>query len=158
MTGFGRELPENIAKCKKTYELIKTASKQFNYEITTAAFSAIDDGAWVEPHVGYDGYCDHVLRCHLGLKIPKEHHKCSMRVGNEHRSWEYGKHIIFDDFLTHEVWNYSGETRIVLLYDIKYMKKDYLLNKNRNNKLEDLLKPSYTPFLQNLMTHYDGKK
>jgi aspartyl/asparaginyl beta-hydroxylase (cupin superfamily) len=40
-----------------------------------------------------------------------------MRVGNEIRSWEEGKCLIFDDTVEHEVWHRGVSPRAVLLVD-----------------------------------------
>jgi aspartate beta-hydroxylase len=41
-----------------------------------------------------------------------------IRVGDEIRTWETGKCIVFDDSFEHEVWNRSKITRIVLIVDV----------------------------------------
>jgi len=46
-TGFGREIPNNIAKCPKTFAIIETVKEKFGFDILTAAFSAIDHDTWV---------------------------------------------------------------------------------------------------------------
>jgi beta-hydroxylase len=46
------------------------------------------------PHRGpYAG----ILRCHVGIKIPKRSEGCRIRVGDTWRHWEKGKVLIFDD-------------------------------------------------------------
>ena len=41
-----------------------------------------------------------------------------MRVGKETRRWQQGCAIVFDDLYEHEVWNRTGENRIVLIVDL----------------------------------------
>ena len=69
------------------------------------------EGTKITPHTGCS---NKVLRCHLGLNIPDN---CAIRVGNQTKSWQQGKCLIFDDTLEHEAWNLSTSDRIVLLID-----------------------------------------
>jgi aspartyl/asparaginyl beta-hydroxylase (cupin superfamily) len=85
----------------------------------------------------------------LGLITPKE---CFLRVGKEKKSWEKGKVLIFDDFMTHEAWNSSDQTRIILLLDFQFDK--YGLNPDTETDfftdgLKDLLNDIDTGKLQN---------
>ena len=43
---------------------------------------------------------------------------CRLRVGNEVRTWEPGKALIFDDSIEHEAWNDGSETRVVMIFEI----------------------------------------
>jgi beta-hydroxylase len=81
--------------------------------LSTAGFSSLAPGTHIAPHTGYP---DGLLRCHLGLIVPKG---CGIRVGTETRYWEEGKCLIFDDTLEHEAWNKGSSTRVVLLVDFK---------------------------------------
>ena len=58
-----------------------------------------------------------ILRCHLGLQIPKTPEKCRMRVGDQTCVWQEGELFVFDDTYEHEVWNDTDEERVVLLFD-----------------------------------------
>jgi aspartate beta-hydroxylase len=51
------------------------------------------------------------LKLHLGLVVPQP---VRMRIGAETRSWAAGKVNFLDDSFEHEVWNDSGEERVVL--------------------------------------------
>lgn len=77
-----------------------------------ALFSVLDPGTHILPHCGPS---NHRLRLHLGLVIPQP---CSIRVGEETRTWEEGKVLVLDDAFEHEVRNDSSEQRIVLLVDV----------------------------------------
>ena len=56
------------------------------------------------------------LICHLPIIVPEN---CgALRVGNQTRTWQEGKALIFDDSVEHEAWNNSNEERVVLLFDI----------------------------------------
>ncbi len=56
------------------------------------------------------------MRCHLGIHIPTG--DCALRVGDETRSWQEGKCLVFDDSLEHESWNHTREHRIMLIVDL----------------------------------------
>ena len=43
---------------------------------------------------------------------------CGFRVGGETRAWQAGKALIFDDMTTHEAWNDSSSSRVVLIVDL----------------------------------------
>lgn len=85
-----------------------------------AGFSALAPGSYITPHKGYEGYSNHILRLHLGLVCPEG---CGIKVGRKVMHWKEGKTLAFDDFITHEAWNYSNQTRIILLVDFKYGEK-----------------------------------
>jgi aspartyl/asparaginyl beta-hydroxylase (cupin superfamily) len=55
-------------------------------------------------------------RCHLGVDIPDG--DCAIRVGDEVRSWQPGRCLVFDDYCEHEVWNRTDQTRTVLVVDV----------------------------------------
>lgn len=129
--GFGRKLPENTEKCPKTTRLIEQIFSEVNLEITTAGFSSLHPGTYICPHRGYEGYSDNILRVHLALVVPED--KCALRVGNEKRRWYEGKCMVFDDFISHEAWNFGEKTRINLLLDVKYMEKDYMVRSRSSN-------------------------
>jgi aspartyl/asparaginyl beta-hydroxylase (cupin superfamily) len=103
----------------KTMELIN------KIPCTLAFFSVLEPGAKLSPHVGiYKG----VIRYHLGLKVPKEFHKCFINVDGKNLYWEEGKDIMFDDMFTHYVENDTNEERIVLFLDIKRDFNNIFLN------------------------------
>jgi aspartyl/asparaginyl beta-hydroxylase (cupin superfamily) len=56
------------------------------------------------------------VRCHLPLVVPEG--DCRLRVGDETRSWEFGKCLVFSDFIEHEAWNRTLGPRIVLIVDL----------------------------------------
>jgi beta-hydroxylase len=40
-------------------------------------------------------------------------------VGDETRTWQEGKCMVFDDTVEHEAWNKSDQSRVVLIVDFK---------------------------------------
>jgi aspartyl/asparaginyl beta-hydroxylase (cupin superfamily) len=75
-------------------------------------FSVLRPGAHIPAH---NGFVNTRLICHLPLVVPPG---CAFRVGNETREWVEGKAWLFDDTIEHEAWNRSGETRVVLLFEV----------------------------------------
>ena len=94
--------------CPETTRIIESVPG-----LTTAGFSWMAPGTHIKPH---NGYTDTVLRCHLGLVVPPE---CALRVGDQTRSWQEGKTMIFDDTIVHEAWNRGDSQRIILLLDFE---------------------------------------
>jgi aspartyl/asparaginyl beta-hydroxylase (cupin superfamily) len=92
--------------------LEKVPMTRIGAKTPSVLFSKLTPGAHIPPHRG-------MLNCrliaHLPLIVPDG---CWLRVGNETRRWEEGKLLIFDDSFEHEARNESGETRIVLLFDL----------------------------------------
>ena len=75
-------------------------------------FSLLRPGAHIPAHTGM---VNTRLIGHLPLIVPPG---CEFRVGNEMRPWVEGKAWMFDDTIEHEAWNRSGETRVILLFEI----------------------------------------
>jgi beta-hydroxylase len=103
---FGRRLEKNCELCPETSRFLACVP-----DLTTAAFSRLEPGTHIKPHVGYQ---ETVLRYHLGLVVPQA---CAIRVGPETRSWREGQSLVFDDTTEHEAWNRSESVRIVLIID-----------------------------------------
>lgn len=82
--------------------------------IATCFFSILSPRKHIPLHKGpYAG----VLRCHLGLTVPKDSQNCWISVGGNKLHWQEGEAIIFDDTYDHEVYNNTDEERIVLFID-----------------------------------------
>jgi ornithine lipid ester-linked acyl 2-hydroxylase len=106
--GYGLKIEQNCNLCPETTKLVEQIPN-----LLTAGFSALAPGTHIAPHTGYP---DGVLRCHLGLIIPDN---CAIRIGDETRTWQEGKCLIFNDTIEHEAWNRSDRDRIILLLDFK---------------------------------------
>ena len=105
------EKPEaNRARCPRTSALLDGIPGLFQ-----AFFSILDGGKSVPAHRGpYRGY----IRYHLGLLVP-EHNPPSIRIKDQHYTWQEGKSVLFDDSWEHEVSNHSDGDRVVLIVDIR---------------------------------------
>jgi aspartate beta-hydroxylase len=111
-----REGAETSAQCKqapKTAKIVRSLARGCGH----ALFSVLEPGTHILPHCGPSNFR---LRLHLGLVIP-EHgpaQRCSIRVGDQERSWQEGRVLVLDDAFQHEVWNETSAQRIVLIVDI----------------------------------------
>jgi ornithine lipid ester-linked acyl 2-hydroxylase len=82
--------------------------------VELALFSILAPGLHIPRH---SGVTKGLIRCHLALKVPHEREKAVMYVGSTQFHWEEGKATVFDDTYKHEVFNDTGEERVVLLFD-----------------------------------------
>lgn len=107
---MGEKPAPNRAKCPQTAALLDRVPGLFQ-----AFFSILDGGKSIPAHRGpYRGY----LRYHLGLVVP-EVDPPSIRIKDQHYTWEVGRSIMFDDSWDHEVTNKAGADRVVLIVDIR---------------------------------------
>jgi beta-hydroxylase len=109
--GFGVPSERNCARCPETARLLRSVPR-----LQSAWFSILAPRYHIPEH---RGVTKSLLRTHLGLIIPKERDKCTMRVGDQIVRWEPGKCVVFDDFYRHEVWNDTDEERVVLIFDFE---------------------------------------
>ena len=109
--GFGYRSEVNCELCPKT-----TAVLQRIPRLQTAFFSILAPGKHVPRH---RGVTKSLIRCHLGLIIPREREQCYMDVGDVRCVWESGRAFVFDDRYPHEVHNNTAEERAVLLLDVE---------------------------------------
>ncbi|MDO6416751.1 aspartyl/asparaginyl beta-hydroxylase domain-containing protein [Sphingomonas sp. BIUV-7] len=107
--GYGFSVPENLARCPRTADLVARIPG-----LNSAFFSILAPGAHIPAH---RGVTKALLTCHLGLIVPEG--RLEMAVGPETVRWAPGETILFDDSWTHEVWNETAETRVILLLQVK---------------------------------------
>ena len=109
----GEVVAENAGQCPRTMAALEQAPlPRVRGRDPMVLFSVLKPGVRIPPH---SGYLNSRLICHLPLIVPPG---CHFRVGNEQREWRNGKAWVFDDSIEHEAWNSSGETRVILLFDI----------------------------------------
>jgi hypothetical protein len=110
----GEIVPENASQCPRTMAALeKIPMFRVADSSPSVMFSLLLPGARILPHHGLTNVR---LICHLPLIVPAN---CGrLRVGNEERSWEEGRLLIFDDSIEHEAWNSGVSLRAVLLFDI----------------------------------------
>jgi aspartyl/asparaginyl beta-hydroxylase (cupin superfamily) len=108
--GYGFRAQLGTEMCPRTAALMEEIAG-----MTTAMFSILSPHKHIRAHRGpYKG----VLRYHLGLIVPADAEACRIRVGEDVRHWQAGRSMVFDDTYDHEVWNDTGETRVVLFVDV----------------------------------------
>jgi beta-hydroxylase len=108
--GFGIKATLNCQLCPVTTAVLEQIPG-----MKTAFFSVLSPHKHIPAHTGiFKG----LIRSHLGLIIPGNAGDCLMRIENEHIYWQEGKAVVFDDTYEHEVWNNTGEVRVVLLLDV----------------------------------------
>ncbi len=142
---YGEKIKGNCRLCPQTTQLINTIPG-----MTTAFFSILEPHTCITEHRGpYKG----VLRYHLGLIIPPCKELCYIKIENEKYNWEYGKSLIFDDTVPHEVKNETEEIRVVLFIDFK---RQYPIPINLfNNGLIFLIRKS--PFVSNILSNINER-
>jgi aspartyl/asparaginyl beta-hydroxylase (cupin superfamily) len=104
--------------------------------MVTAGFYILEPHSHIFPHVGATS---DLLRGHLGVICPPG---CSIRVGDEARSWAEQQFLVFDDTFEHEAWNESDECRCILLFDFF---REEIPPASRANRLKDLRKRYILP-------------
>ena len=102
---YGKKFEDNCARCPETTRLLESLPR---FERDHIMFSALNPHSHIPPHTGP---MNGIMRGHLALVAPPG---CYIRVGNDERTWEEGKVLVFDDSFEHEVWNHSDQVRIVL--------------------------------------------
>ena len=107
--GFGQRLQKNTELTPRTAAMLEKVPN-----LQTAMFSILAPGYHIPAH---KGVTKGILRCHVGLIIPKDEAACRIRVDSEIIPWAPGKVFVFDDTFEHEVWNDTDEERVILLFD-----------------------------------------
>ncbi|HEX5183337.1 MAG TPA: aspartyl/asparaginyl beta-hydroxylase domain-containing protein [Allosphingosinicella sp.] len=109
--GYGYAVEENIRRCPRTAAAVADIPG-----LNSAFFSILTPGAHIPRH---SGVSKAIVTAHLGVVVPKRREACRMQVGDRMLLWEEGRMLVFDDTYHHEVWNESGETRVVLLIQFR---------------------------------------
>jgi beta-hydroxylase len=109
--GYGYAQQQNIRRCPKTAAAVAKIPG-----LNSAFFSILAPGAHIPRH---RGVTKAILTAHLGLVVPERREACRMQVDDRILLWEKGRTLVFDDTFHHEVWNDSGEMRVVLLIQFR---------------------------------------
>jgi aspartyl/asparaginyl beta-hydroxylase (cupin superfamily) len=109
----GQLVLENARHCPATVKALTLAPiPVIRMRSPMALFSVLRPQTHIPAH---HGMLNTRLIVHLPLIVPDG---CALRVGNDVRTVEAGKALIFDDSIEHEAWNNSDETRVVLLFEV----------------------------------------
>lgn len=109
--GYGFRSAANRAKCPRTAELLDGIPG-----LVVAFFSIMDGDAHVPRHRGLTKAW---LNCHLPLIVPTNPGRCEMQVADETVRWREGEWLVFDETFPHEVWNDTGQPRVVLMLQVR---------------------------------------
>ena len=116
--GYGYRIDDNADRCPRTAALIERIPG-----LNTAFFSILAPGTHIPQHRGVS---KGLITCHLGLIVPRggpgggpEGGDVRMRVGDRTVRWAEGETLVFDDTYSHEVWNETTGTRVVLLIQFR---------------------------------------
>jgi aspartyl/asparaginyl beta-hydroxylase (cupin superfamily) len=97
-------------RCPRTMALLDGIPGLFQ-----AFFSILEGGKSIPAHEGpYRGY----LRYHLGLVVPAQDPP-SIRLKDQHYTWQEGQSVLFDDSWNHEVFNKCSADRVILIVDVR---------------------------------------
>ncbi|EGD81083.1 hypothetical protein PTSG_11028 [Salpingoeca rosetta] len=83
--------------------------------LSLVAFSQIEGGTAITPH---HGDTNANIRCHMGLVVPGTLPEIGFQVGDQQKSWEEGKILMFCDAHRHTAFNNTDKTRIILQFDV----------------------------------------
>lgn len=109
----GEPVAANAARCPVTMAALEKAPiPRIRGRSPMALFSILKPGTHIEPH---SGFLNTRLICHIPLIVPEG---CRLRVGNETRTVEAGKALLFDDSIEHEAWNDGVAPRAILLFEV----------------------------------------
>ena len=112
LLGNSDKVGQNLSMVPVTASILTRAPdvlQMATHGVGESLFSVISPGTHLRPHCGST---NGRLTAHFGLVVPEG---CSIRCGDEIRTWEEGKVIVFDDSYEHEVWHRGEGARIVLL-------------------------------------------
>ncbi|CAM9599968.1 unnamed protein product, partial [Heterosigma akashiwo] len=98
--------------CPKTVEVLKQIPG-----LRTALFSRLGPGTRLSTHTGWEDLANHVLRAHLGLRVPPGG-RCGLWVEGKVELHEARQINVFDDSKRHKAFNDSAEERLVLIVDL----------------------------------------
>jgi len=111
--GFNKWNNKILHRFPKTIELLKDIKG-----LRTIIFSKLGPKTCLKKHRGWKELSNKTLRCHMGIKVPKNN-RSGVEVEDEFKQVDEGKFIIFDDSKEHIGVNNSNEDRVVLLLDIE---------------------------------------
>ena len=122
---FPANKPENLtwvpatkAFVPQTCQLLEDLVGCHGY-LRTALFSQLAPHSVLEAHTGWADLANHVLRLHIPLVVPSEEEGlCGTWVDGCVETHKTGRPLLFDDSKIHRAFNYSDETRVVLIVDL----------------------------------------
>jgi len=106
---------KHLANCRRCPQITRIIERYNTVRSLSGLIyiSRMAPGTYIHPHRGPTNIR---LRCHLGIRVPKGN--CGVDVSGTRASWAEGKCLVFDDYFEHSAWNYTDESRIVLIVDL----------------------------------------
>lgn len=144
LMAFGKWSEKNVQKYRETYNELKKIPG-----LMTAGFSKLGPKTSLEYHKGWGELSNNVLRCHLGIDVPKNTCRIFVKPNRfitNSKVQENNKWIVFDDSLTHSADNMSENDRIVLILDIK---RPISINKGTS-------RVKFSPELENFIKEFNN--
>lgn len=83
--------------------------------LRSAAISRLGPGTEIRPHRGPPEVSNFIIRVLFGVEVKGE---CVIRIDGDERLLREGEPLMFDDLMTHESLNRSGNHRSVLIIDL----------------------------------------
>jgi ornithine lipid ester-linked acyl 2-hydroxylase len=111
---------ENASQCPRTMTLLQQVPG-----IVSASISLLEPHTQIKPH---RGDTNGIIRCHLGLAVPASLPHSGFQAGDEQRSWEEGRLLLFNDAARHHAWNDTDRIRVILLLDV--IRPEFISKKN----------------------------
>ena len=109
----GQRYEANARRCPRTMAALDRAPiVRILGHAPESLFSVLGPGSHIKPH---HGVTNTRVVTHLPLVVPDD---CRLRVADHIHAWRPGRCFTFDDTFEHEAWNRSGETRVILLFDV----------------------------------------
>jgi len=115
------ESKTNRALFPRTWALLEQVPN-----LTAVSFNLLEGHTTIKPH---SGNTNAIIRCHLGLVVPDSIPRCGFRVGNETRSWDEGKFLMFCDAHQHTAWNNTDQNRYIMVLDV--MRPEFVSQQKR---------------------------
>ncbi|MEM9595587.1 MAG: aspartyl/asparaginyl beta-hydroxylase domain-containing protein [Acidobacteriota bacterium] len=106
------KLHSNCKRCPGITRLLESIPN-----LTAGSLSVLEPKSNINPH---QGDTNAIIRAHLGLSIPAPLPDCGLQVGDEARSWEEGKMLLFCDAHNHTAWNHADRRRLVFIVDVMH--------------------------------------
>src|SRR6185312_14098357 len=108
---WGLKVSDSIAKkCPTLFGLLNKIPG-----LTSVSFSRLAPNTTIPEH---HGETNAIMRCHLGIEVPRTLPECGLRSGTETLGWAEGKWLFFNDAQHHSAWNNTDKRRIVLIIDV----------------------------------------
>ncbi len=109
--GYGFQSNANRALCPKTAAFLDRIPG-----LVVAFYSIMAGDTHVPRHRGLTKAW---LNCHLPLVVPTAPGRCEIDIAGAHYQWHEGEWLVFDETFHHEVWNDTGQRRVVLMLQVR---------------------------------------